>query len=267
MKKLFSLLAAVSLVAGGLFATATPAQAEEGVTDITVAGDFVVKDLVISSKGCRPIGISLDFEADPQDAAFDEVQAGIWVWGGKVSAKNAVEEYLFAGGVDRVLTNTVVFKPIEWCPTKPKNDYSVWGLGKFTVEGEYLVWWDLGTEEEATPNGGLDLYKSATFTVKQASKAASAKASKKGTKRTLSAKFTYFDVSKKAWKSMPKGTKVELQRRAANGTGAWKKIKTVKVGAKGAVKTTYKTKSTYQYRFVYTGNSTKAPAISKALKK
>lgn len=265
MKKLFSLLAAAGLVAGSLLATALPAHADD--VEVSVPGPIVVKDLVISSQSCKVIPMSMTFQTEPVDASFDLIEAWVGVWGGKVKQADAEVEALFTWGEDRTLANPKMadFVPISWCPKKKK--YNVTGLGTFTVEGAYLRWWN--TPQDENPNGDLEVDKSTTFTVKHASKAASAKATKnkKGDKRTISAKFTYYDVAKKGWKSLPKKTKVQLQTRAADGTGEWKTLKTVKVGSKGAVKTTNKTKAKLQYRFVYAGNSTKAPITSKTLTK
>ncbi len=279
MKKPLSLLAATGLIAGSLLATAAPAHAEAGDTDVTLTSGISAKDLVISAKKCTPIRLSMSFRAQPADAAFDLVVADLLIW----AAGNSTpwEELLVADGRDRVLSNdNELIEPWQWCPTKGEGNVS--GLGKFTVTGDYLRWWEAGTwgldeddewvEEEDVPDplGERGIATQTSFTVKQASKVSSAKISKKGSKRTISAKFTYFDITKKAkkeWTVLPKGTKVELQRRAANGSGTWKKIKTVKVGSKGAVKTTYKTKTTYQYRFVYAGSTTKAAVGSKVLKK
>ena len=272
MKKLLSLLAAAGLGAGSLLATAAPAQADD-IVDVTSASPIVVKDLVVSSKSCKPLRASVRIGTEPVAATFDYVEAWVAFWGAKASPEEAEVEVLYGMDSSRTLANTAVhgFAPLSWCPTRTKRadgfpGYNLTGLGKFYAEGAYIQWWN--TADDDDPNGETEVDTGLTvFTVKQASKVSSAKVSKKGTKRTLSAKYTYFDVSKKAWKAMPKGTKVELQRRAANGSGNWKKVKTVKVGSKGAVKTTYKTKSTLQYRFVYVGNSTKAPVTSKTLKK
>lgn len=264
MKKLFSLLAAAALVASSLIVTASPASAEEGNSDVAVKiGKITVKDVVISSAKCKTVPFSISYSADPGDTEFDEVQAWFGVTRGKTAWQVVLADLANQGVIpDRI---SAVEEPIQWCPGQRDDAFS--GLGKFRVEGVELFWWYPGAADDAPPDGYAVEARTAAFTVKQASKASSAKVTKKGTKRTLSAKFTYFDVSKKAWKVQPKGTKVELQRRAANGSGSWKKIKTVKVGSKGAVKTTYQTKSKYQYRFVYAGTSTKAPVTSKTLKK
>lgn len=272
MKKLLSLLAATGLIASSLLATAVPAHAE-GVTDITLTSGVKVKGLVIRSKECKPIPMSMTFRAEPADTLFDLVGATLLI---SRAGDPGWEEYLFAERADRVLSNDRVvsitdedISPWEWCPKK--GDGHISGLGTFKVGVEDLVWWDAGTFPDIdAARTGVPALGATTFTVKQASKVSSAKISKKGTTRTLSATFTYFDITKKAkkeWTALPKNTKVELQRRAANGKGSWKKIKTVKVGSKGAAKTTYKTSTTYQYRFVYAGNSTKAPVTSKTLKK
>lgn len=277
MKKLLSLLAATGLIAGSLLATALPAQADD-IVDVTAAGPIVVKDLVVSSKACKVIPMSTRITTDPAAATFDYIEAWVGVWNAKTAPEKAEAEILYAVDSNRTLANTVVpgYEQLMWCPTKKvRNDgiegYNLTGLGTFYADGAYIVWWNTPDDPDDQPNGEkvVDTGRT-TFTVKQASKASSAKVSKKGTTRTLSATFTYFDITKKAkkeWTALPKNTKVELQRRAANGKGDWKKIKTVKVGSKGAVKTTYKTKTTYQYRFVYAGNSTKAPVTSKTLKK
>lgn len=280
MKKILSLLATTGLVAGSLIATAVPAQAEQGDTDIVLTSGPRVPDLVISSRTCKPIRVSMGFEAQPSDAAFDLVAASLLIWG----EGNATpwEELVVADGRDRELTNTnesLEIEPWDWCPTR-NDDKNISGLGRFTVTGDLLMWWDAETglwdegidpeiDDIPEPTGGYEFDATTTFTVKQASKVSSAKVTKKGTKRTLSATFTYFDITKKAkkeWTALPKGTKVELQR-STRGANSWKKIKTVKVGSKGAVKTTYKTKTKYDYRFVCAGNATKAPITSKTLSK
>ncbi|MGC4153735.1 MAG: hypothetical protein QM628_11715 [Propionicimonas sp.] len=266
MKKLLSLLAATGLLAGSLFATAVPAQAEESDTTITLTGGIVVKDLVISSRACKPITISLPFQANPADAMFDEVHAHVVVGNDKMW----YEEYPGAVEGGRVMTNTGAEfgPPMQWCAAK-NNYQNLSGLGAFLVALDYVAWWNAGSTEEQ-PSGSFDDQEvTATFTVKQASRVSSAKISKKGTKRTISATFSYFDVTKKAkkeWTALPKGTKVELQR-STPGAQSWTKVKTVKVGSKGTVKTTYKTTKKYDYRFVYAGNATKAPVTSKTLKK
>ncbi|MCW5954191.1 MAG: hypothetical protein KIT69_18225, partial [Propionibacteriaceae bacterium] len=142
MKKLLSLLAATGLLAGSLLATATPAQAEVTTTDIALTSGIVVKDLVISSKACRPIPMSMTFQADPADADFDAVAAVLMIH--RAGDPEPWEEFLFAGTRDRVLSNDNEFiEPWQWCPTK--GDGNVSGLGKFTVVGDYLMWWDAGT--------------------------------------------------------------------------------------------------------------------------
>lgn len=219
------------------------------------------------------------FQAQPSDAVFDLVMADLLIW--SAGDPTPWEEFLVASGPDRVLDNdNELIEPWHWCPAAGEGNVS--GLGKFTVTADYLRWWDAGSwgldegnEEWADeadipdPSGEYEFDATTTFTVKQASKVSSAKVTKKGTKRTLSATFTYFDITKKAkkeWTALPKGTKVELQR-STRGANSWKKVKTVKVGSKGAVKTTYKTKTKYDYRFVYAGNATKAPITSKTLSK
>ena len=262
MKKLLSLLAATGLVAGSLLATAVPAHAEEGDTTVTLTGGILVKDLVISSKACKSIPISLPFQSDPVDAVFEEVHARVVLENDKMW----FEQYPGAIGTSRAMTNTSpeFGPPVEWCAAK--NGYrNLSGLGTFRVTLDYVAWWDEGAgEDEGRSFNDQEL--TTTFTVKQASKVSSAKISKKGTKRTISAKFSYFDVSKKAWKALPKGTTIELQR-SQPGAKAWTKLKTVKVGSKGAVKTTHKTGTKYDYRLVYVGNSTRTPVTSKALAK
>ena len=271
MKKLLSLLAATGLIAGSLLATALPAQADD-IVDVTAVGPIAVKDVVVSSKGCKVIRLSAKLTTDPVGATFDTAMAMVWAFAAKAKPEQGSFEALYATDSSRTLANTGFpeWTPLKWCPTKTKRDPAemgdnLTGLGTFHVEGALVFWWNtLG--DEASGLTDVDTGRT-SFTVKQGGKVSSAKASKKGSTRTLSAKLTYFDVAKKAWKAQPKGTKVELQRRAANGSGKWKKVKTVKVGSKGAVKTTYKTKSTLQYRFVYAGSSTKGPVTSKTLKK
>ena len=276
MKKLLSLLAATGLIAGSLLATTVPAHAED-ITDITLPAPVAVADLVVSSKKCKPIQLATTITTEPATATFDYLEAWVALWAAKTNPEEAEVDVLYATDSNPNLENTEVpgyYTPIAWCPTKTKradgfSGNNLTGLGLFYVESAYLQWWN--TPDDEDPSGDAEIEAGITsFTVKQASKVTSAKVSKKGTKRTLSATFTYFDIAKKAkkeWTALPKNTKVELQRRAADGKGDWKKIKTVKVGSKGVVKTTYKTKATYQYRFVYTGSATKAPVTSKTLKK
>ncbi|MGC3953973.1 MAG: hypothetical protein QM804_06930 [Propionicimonas sp.] len=271
MKKLLSLLAATGLVAGSLLATTIPAQADD-IVDVTAAGPIVVKDFAVSSKGCKVIPMSIRITTEPVAATFDYIEAWVAVWNGKTTPEKAEVEVLYASDSNRVLANTPIpgYEQLRWCPTKTKrNDgipgYNLTGLGTFYAEGTYLQWWN--TLDDEDPNGEAEVDTGrTTFTVKQAAKVSSAKISKKGTKRTISAKFSYFDVAKKKSKAMPKKTKIQLQR-SVPGTNTWKTIKTVKTNSKGAVKTTYKTKTTYEYRFVYTGSSTKAPVTSKTLRK
>lgn len=265
MKKLFSLLVATGLIAGSMLATAAPAQADD-IVDITVPRPIVAKDLVVSSKGCKTLSMSMEISIEPVAATYDWIEAFVGVWGGKVTKGKAETEILYGPGAWLANAPGEGFVPIAWCPSK--MEYNVTGLGKFYVEGAVIKWWNTPYDEEY--NGLTEVRTpTTTFTVKQASRVSSAKISKKRTKRTISATFSYFDVTKKAkkeWTALPKGTKGELQR-SKPGAQSWTKVTTVKVGSKGRVKTTYKTTKKYDYRFFYAGNTTNAPVTSKTLKK
>ena len=262
MRKLLSLLAATGLVAGSLFATAGTASAAEGDVTITV-GEIAVEDLVISAAGCRQIPVSVPYQTEGG-------QVELYVVAGSLAVSTLAPELLLVDVAAAGRLGPGFEVPIEgavnqlrWCPGWTAD--GITGLGRFTLSGMDLAWAGVAADGSDV-EGDVHAARTASFMVRQAAKATSVKISKKRTKRTLSAKLAFFDVGRNAWKALPKGTRVELQR-SVPGSGAWTKLKTVKVGAKGSVKTTYKTRTTYEYRFFYPGDDTRAPVTSKILRK
>lgn len=234
-----------------LVAPATAAHAAE----LSVAvSNLRATNLVVTSARCTDVKMSFDYVInDDSLAELWSLDAEADVWRGD---KNLGSVWFLDSteAMEGTLTESYL-----WCPYE--------GFGTLKVNnltGEYSGW---STSDDVVD---VDFVSPAatTFTVKMGTRFTSAKISKKGKTRTISAKSAYFDAANsRAWKSLAKGTKVQLQRQAASGVGAWKSVKTVKVGSKGAVKTTYKTSSAYRYRFTYAGTSTRAASYSAIVKK
>ena len=268
MKRLLSLLAATGLVAGSLLGAATTARADDASGGGTFeVGEFAVPNLVVSSPGCHRIPIAVPYTMNAPGMDIAEVNGAFFIFHGSSKHLARVDPLVLADSTrSGLLTESgVEFEDFVWCPTKSSAPIS--GVGRFTMRGMGLSWWKAGTPLGGAPDGYTTVPRTGTFTVKRATQASAVKLVKKGTKRTLSAKLTYFSVSKQAWKALPKGTRVELQRRAADGSGAWKRIGTVRVGAKGAVKASYRTRTTYQYRFFYPGSPTRTKVGSMVVTK
>lgn len=268
MKRILSLLAVLGLVAGSLLSAATPAQADDATGGVTFkVGKIAVKNLVVSTPGCQKMPIAIPYTVDSHGIALGVVNGDFFVFHGTGKRLARVDPFVLADKTNSgVFTESgYEFEDFVWCPVKRSPVIS--GLGLFTLRGVGIGWLKVGTPEGGGYDGTAHVKRTATFKVLQGSQFSSVTLAKQKTKRTLAAKLTYFNVAKQTWKALPKGTKVELQRRAADGSGTWKKVKTVRVGAKGAVKATNVTRTVYQYRFHYAGNSTTAKVGSTVLTK
>lgn len=141
------------------------------------------------------------------------------------------------------------------------------GLGRFTagpskVEWSYTVetsYWDSDLQMWLTDTdhreGELRDSSRTSFTVKQASRLSKPSVRRSGRTRTLSTKLSHYNVETSSWKAMKK-TRVKLQRRAGNGRGPWKTIKTVRTSSSGRATSSVKAARKFQYRFVYGGSGT-----------
>ena len=250
MRKIARVVAPLFLAAAVTFVPATPAQAADASMDVA---NLKASNLVVKSAKCANVKTSVDYAIhDDSMAELYAVLVGGDVWRGSKHADVAV---MFS---ETEATSGTLRGNYKWCPSH--------GFGTFKLNNVIGAYIGFDASDEVIEQY-FNHANTATFTVKMGTKFTSAKIAKKGKTRTISAKATYFNTGSKSWKVLAKGTKVQLQQQAASGAGDWKSIKTVKVGAKGAVKTTYKTSTTYRYRLAYAGMSTKAPSYSSILKK
>lgn len=213
-------------------------------------------NLSITSGACRDVYFSANYalrdsRIDPQYFVAS-IQADLWLGG-----KNLGTDYDMLQTVSGRWSSSFF-----WCPFEGFGTFKIAG-----VRGSYSG--AIKNSYQWVTDAPFSVPDTTTFTIKQGSRFTGAKISKSGKTRTLTANASYFKASDwtNAWTPLAKGTKVALQRQAANGKGAWSTVKVVTVGKNGAVSASYATSATYRYRLWTGGNSVIGAAVTGALLK
>lgn len=209
----------------------------------------------VTSGGCRDVYFSANYRVADGRITSDEYfnmtfYADLWLGGKNVD-----------NDIDFVSKRAGTWKDsFFWCPFEGFGTFKISGL-----HGDY----DGMNDDYDWSDGQWSAPDTATFTIKQGSRFTGARITKSGKTRTLTANASYFKAIDwtNAWTPLAKGTKVALQRQAANGKGAWTTVKTVAVGKNGAVSASYATSATYRYRLSTSGNSVIGAAVTGSLLK
>jgi hypothetical protein len=136
-----------------------------------------------------------------------------------------VGRYYFCPGIDEPGTYRLGETEVSW------ND------ADYTLDGTFI--------DETT----------SSMVAKQATRAYLS-GTKSGSLRTIKARAQYFGAGfDSQWYHYPKGTRVNLQRRAANGTGTWRFVTSRRTDARGAVVFQVRAGKAFAYRVVAAGTA------------
>lgn len=241
-------------VAGAVFvlSSAPTAMAADYPVDIS---NLKAANVTVTSGGCRNVYFSANYRLTDSRITSDEyfsmtAYADLWLGGKNVD-----------NDMDMVSKRSGVWSSsFFWCPFEGFGTFKISGLhGDYDGPDVAYNWID----------GKWSVPDTATFTIKQGSRFTGAKISKSGRTRTMTAQASYFRAIDwtNAWTPLARGTKVALQRQAANGKGAWATVKVVQVGKNGAVSASYAASATYRYRLWTGGNSVIGAAVTGSLLK
>ncbi|KYH43046.1 hypothetical protein [Branchiibius sp. NY16-3462-2] len=235
------------------FSSAPAAIAADYPVDVS---NLKAANVSVTSGGCTNVYFNAkyavrDSRVDPQ-YFFASIQADLWL-----GNKNVDTDYDMLQSVSGTWSSSFF-----WCPYMGFGTFKISGIhGSYSAAIKNSYQW-INDAPFSVPD-------TTTFTIKQGSRFTSAKIRKSGKTRTMTANASYFKASDwtNAWTPLAKGTKVALQRQAANGKGAWTTVKTVAVGKNGAVSASYATSATYRYRLSSAGNSVISAAVTGSLLK
>ncbi|GAA3531917.1 hypothetical protein AFL01nite_20340 [Aeromicrobium flavum] len=241
------LATAVATSVAGLLLAFLPsvAHAEESsdVSDVWLTA----QDVRVTSGACRNAKLKMTHNG----GYLERIAAEVEIWKGS-RFMGETFDFLYE-------SSDALAVEYQWCPYE--------GLGRFRagpsdVEWSYTVetsYWDPFLEMWETETdyreGDLRDYSKASFWIKQDSRLSRPTGRTTGRVRTLSTKLTHYNVEASRWKALRKAS-VKLQRRASNGRGQWKTIKTVRTSFAGRATAKVKSAKSSQYRFVYGGSGT-----------
>lgn len=222
------------------FVTSGPARA---------AGDFDVfalrsPGLHINSGSCRYIAVTARTNAS---SSIEEVDAEVDLW---LGGANVGSVSLSSGADVRHLSGRYFF-----CPGL--EEPGAYRLGPSQVS---YYDYDYNSGDFVDDSRG-------TMVAKQATRA-SWSVVRQGKVRTFSLRAQYFDASwEDSWQPFPKGTKVRLDRRRADGTGAWTKVAVTRIGKQGRSTISVRANKVFQYRLANPGTARSWRLVSSTLRK
>lgn len=239
MKRLAVAIATLALGAGVI--QAAPAQAGSGGITFSITS-IQVDDYAIRSGGCRSIPIVATHDAP---VLVDYVSADVEIWNG---SRYVDEAFLTGDGPGRLEGS------FHYCTFK--------GLGDFRLGPTEISW--SGMTASDFLSGEIQSSKTTTFTILQDARVSKLKAKRSGKKITFTGKSSWYSVKSSKWLADPKGWKFKLQRQAPG--GAWKTVKSARVGKKGFKVSTSRSASA-SYRIVTSAGKETWSGISKIVRK
>ncbi len=226
----------------GASVTLVAAPSAMAASDISIAPRIVQPNVVINSTACRQVPISVGYSSS---GTIELIDVAMEVWRGDTNVGTAS---LYG---DNTSSSGTLDGYYFYCPYE--------GLGAFRVGPSRINWLD-GNFDSQTASDGQNVY----FTARQASRFKNAKVVRSGSTRTFSAKAQFFNVNLSRWDSVRRGTKVKLERSTG---GAWRSVKSARVGKSGAVKVSTKTSKKYTYRLTIGSTSKVWGGSSKSIRK
>lgn len=215
-----SLLIAAS---GAMLITATPAHAA-GAFDLYALHS---PGLHVNSNSCRDVQVTAKTTADPTQV--EDIWATVDVWRGNKQIDNLDLEPV-NGDVDQLAGQ------YYYCPYLD-------GVGRFRLGSTEVEWYDVNYNDTSfvdDTTGGM--------VIKQATRDKFS-ATRSGARRTFYSHASFFAVGY-GWSHFPKGYRVTLQRRPADGSGAWKSIQSQRTNKRGNTTYIVRAAKKHQYRVV-----------------
>ncbi|MFS0885362.1 hypothetical protein [Aeromicrobium sp. 179-A 4D2 NHS] len=249
MRRLPILATAATLIAGVFLAiSSAPSNADDPSYDVW---GIRASDRVLNSNSCRYVTVTASTNINPDDLLSIDAE----VWRGSENVGSVSLSHTSAGRLRGQYYH---------CPYE--------GVGTFRI----------GPSEVSVWSGDFDLtshmdYSKGSFVAKQAARFTKVKASRKGKVVTVKANPQYYSIGwDSGWRaakasefqtSVRKSSHFRLQRRNANGTGAWRTVKGAKPPKSKTLVFKVKTKRKYQYRIVSNETTTTFAGTSRGVRR
>ncbi|KQY63500.1 MULTISPECIES: hypothetical protein [unclassified Nocardioides] len=230
----------IALTLGGAVAvspSSPAAAADDGPFDV-----YALKSpgLAINSGSCRYVSVTARTNADT--SYIDDVDAEVDIWNGNAYL-GSVSLYPVSGNP------TVLAGRYFYCPYE--------GVGVMRLGRSQVSYYDYDYNSGDfidTSSGRLDIRQATRSTLD---------VQRTGQLRRFTAKPRFFSAGDDAWHRFPKGTSIRLQRRAANGAGVWRVVKSERVDRTGKVVIAVRPSKRFQYRVIHPGTKNSRPMASR----
>jgi hypothetical protein len=198
-------------------------------------------DVRVNSGGCRSIPVALLHDG----AGLEDAYARVEMWRGGTYIEQSA---LFTSSAGRIAGS------FNHCPTFE-------GLGTFTfgpsdVSYATADYSSLGEFRDSTTR---------KVRILQDARVSGMTVKASGRTRTVTAKAKFYDVASSRWRATPKRVKVRLQRQVAG--GAWRTVKSARVGASGKIRVSVRASKKVRYRLTVAGGRQTWDGVSKVVRK